>query len=53
MTRYKTFRTTMGHKVRMRMTDDEIAARAIYRIALVLVPFASAALMTFVWIRMG
>lgn len=53
MTRYKTITTTMGHKVRMRMTDDEVAARAIYRISIVLVPFASVALMTFMWIRMG
>lgn len=49
--RYKTYKTTMGHKVRVRMSDEEIAARWLYRFALVVVPFISSALMFYVWVK--
>lgn len=50
---YKTFKTTMGHKIRMRMTEDEIAERELFHIALVGLPFITAALMFALWIKMG
>ena len=40
MTGYKTFKTTMGHKVRMRMTRQEIIERRILTALIVLSPFA-------------
>ena len=42
----------MGHKIRMRMTEDEIAERELFHIALVGLPFVTAALMFFLWVRM-
>ena len=35
---YKTFRTTMGHKVRVKMSEDEIAERERFHIVIVLLP---------------
>lgn len=35
---YKTFRTTMGHKYRAKMTDDEIADLQLFHIVLVVLP---------------
>ena len=48
---YKTYKTTMGHKVRVRMGQEEVAARWLYRFALVAVPFVTSALMFFVWVK--
>ena len=39
--KYRTFRTTMGHKVRVRMTEEEIAERSLFRIVVVMVPLLS------------
>lgn len=50
---YKTFKTSLGHKIRMRMTEDEIAERELFHIALVALPFITAAVMFFLWIKMG
>ena len=49
--RYKTYKTTMGRKIRVRMSDEEIAARWIYRFALVIVPFISSAALFYVWVK--
>ena len=35
---YRTFKTTMGHKIRVRMTDDEIADLQLFHIVLFLLP---------------
>ena len=35
---YKTFRTTMGHKIRVKMSDEEIAEQELFHIVLVLLP---------------
>ena len=48
---YKTYKTTMGHTVRVRMSQEEVAARWLYRFALVAVPFVTSALMFFVWVK--
>ena len=49
--KYRTYKTTMGHKVRVRMSPEEVAARWLYRFALVAVPFISSALMFYVWVK--
>ena len=50
---YRTFKTTMGHKVRVRLSDNEIAERILYRIAIVTLPFVASAGMFFLWVKMG
>lgn len=40
VTQYRTFKTTMGHKVRMRMTRQEIKERRIMTALIVFSPFA-------------
>jgi hypothetical protein len=37
---YRTFKTTMGHKIRVRMTEQEIIERDLLRALIVVVPFA-------------
>ena len=39
MTGYRTFKTTMGHKVRMKMSRQEIVERRILTALIVLSPF--------------
>lgn len=53
MKRYKVQRTTLGHRYYVRQTEDEIAERIRYNVALVVVPFVSAALMFFLWVKVG
>ena len=48
---YKVFKTTMGRKYRVRMDEDEVQAREIYWLAVVLLPFVTAVLMTWLWIK--
>lgn len=49
--KYRTYKTTMGHKVRVRMSQEEVAARWLYRFALVVVPFISSAALFYVWVK--
>lgn len=49
--RYRTYKTTMGRKIRVRMSDEEIAARWLYRFALVAVPFITSAAMFYVLVK--
>lgn len=51
--KYRTFRTTMGRKYRVRMTDDELAERELFHITLILVPFLSTVLLMAVWLWRG
>ena len=53
MEKYRTIRTSTGHRIRVRMSQEEVDARTIYRIALVTLPFISSALMFWLWIRIG
>ena len=46
---YKTFKTTMGHKIRVRMSEEEIAERQLFHIVIVLFPFAFSVLMAAAW----
>ena len=50
---YKTLKTTMGRRYRVRITSEEAAARWLYNVALVVVPFVSSALMFYVWVKVG
>lgn len=50
---YRTFKTTMGHKIRVRMSDDEIAERELFHIVLVVLPLVTSALMFFLWVKVG
>jgi hypothetical protein len=43
----------MGRKYRVRVTSEEAAARWLYNVALVVVPFVSSALMFYVWVKVG
>ena len=47
---YKTFRTTMGHKVRVRMTEDEIAEQELFHIVIVLLPLSTFVLFAVAWL---
>lgn len=40
MSEYRTFKTTMGHKVRVRMSQQEIRERKILTALIVISPFA-------------
>lgn len=51
--KYRTFRTTMGRKYKVRMTDDELAERELFHITLILVPFLSTVLLMAVWLWRG
>lgn len=48
---YRTFKTTMGHKIRVRMSDDEIAERELFHMVLVALPLVTSALMFFLWVK--
>ena len=48
---YKTLKTTMGRKYRVRMTDDEVAERDLFRLAVIGLPFLASVLMTILWIK--
>ena len=39
MTQYRTFKTTMGHKIRVRMTEQEIKERKILNALIWTTPF--------------
>jgi hypothetical protein len=40
MSEYRTFKTTMGRKIRVKMTEQEIFERDLFRMMLLVVPFA-------------
>ena len=37
---YRTFKTSLGHKIRVKMTEQEIIERDLLRALIVVVPFA-------------
>ena len=53
MKEYRTFKTTLGHKVRVRMSAEEIAERSLFHTAIVCVPFLAAVFMFLLWVKMG
>ena len=50
---YRMFKTTMGHKIRVRMSDEEIAERELFHMVLVALPLVTSALMFFLWVKVG
>ena len=53
MSQYKTVKTTMGRKMRVRMSEQEVFERQLFALVIALFPFVSAALMFFIWVKMG
>lgn len=51
--KYRTVKTTMGRKFRVPMTDDEVAERSLFRMAITVLPFLGAVLLTAVWLMRG
>ena len=47
---YRTFKTTMGNKVRVRMSEDEIAERQLFHIVLFLLPSLTFILFAAAWL---
>ena len=50
MSKYKVLKTTMGRKYKVRMSEDEIVERSLYRIAITVLPFLGTVLLTVVWL---
>ena len=50
---YKTFKTTMGRKFRVRMSEQEIAERQMFHLVLFALPFFSSILLTAVLFMRG
>lgn len=51
MKRYRRVKTTQGHRYTMRMPEEEVAERILYRVVLTVVPFCMAALFTFLFFK--
>ena len=51
--KYRTVKTTMGRKSRVPMTEDEIAERSLFRIAITVLPFICSVLMTAILLGRG
>jgi len=47
---YRTIKTTMGRKYRMRIPEDELAERRLFHAALVCLPFFGTIAMMAVWL---
>lgn len=50
---YKTIKTTLGHKIRVKMTEEEIQEREMFNALVVLMPLIGSALMFFLWVKVG
>lgn len=50
---YKTIKTTLGHKIRVKMSDEEIQERETFHALVILMPFIGSALMFFLWVKVG
>ena len=51
MSQYKVLKTTMGRKYKVRMSEDEIAERDLYQMAVVILPLISSVLMFLIWVK--
>ncbi len=50
---YKTIKTTLGHKIRVKMSADEIAERQMFCMAVIVLPLITSAAMFFLWVKVG
>ena len=48
---YKTMKTTMGHKYRMRTAEDPTLERILMGLAITVLPFAATVAMMLLWIK--
>lgn len=53
MSQYRVMKTTMGRKYRMRMADNEVSERELFRIVVVLLPLLASVLLTAAWFARG
>lgn len=53
MSQYKVLKTTMGRKYKVRMCEDEVAERDLFRLAVVALPFFGTILLMLVWLWRG
>ncbi len=53
MSQYKVLKTTMGRKYKVRMCEDEVAERDLFRLAVVALPFFGTILLMAVWLWRG
>ena len=53
MKEYRTFKTTMGHKIRVKMSEEEREELELFHMVLVALPLVTSALMFFLWVKMG
>lgn len=51
--KYKVLKTTMGRKYKVPMSDQEVAERTLYRLAITVLPFIGSALMFWIWVKVG
>ena len=47
---YRTFKTTMGHRIRVKMSDEEIAERELFHMILFLLPSLTFILFAAAWL---
>ena len=50
VTQFRTYKTTLGHKYRMRIAEDEKHERSLFRASVVILPFLASVAMTLVWL---
>jgi len=50
---YKTIKTTLGHKIRVKMSEEEIQEREMFQAMVILMPLIGSALMFFLWVKVG
>ena len=50
---YKVLKTSMGRRYKVPMTDDEVAERDLFRLAIVALPFAASVLFAFIFFTRG
>lgn len=53
MKHYRVMKTTMGRKYRVRICEDEIAERLLFRALIVALPFFGTVLLMAVWLMRG
>ena len=50
---YKTIKTTLGHKIRVPMSEQEIFEKQLLALMITLFPFVTTALFFFLWVKVG
>lgn len=53
MSQYKVQKTSMGHRYYVRMAENEVSERELFRLAVVVVPFIGTVLLLAAWLVRG